>query len=110
MNWPTRPLTHVDVTAYESTLTNGYESNLTNVYRAAVVFEQMEEITWLVGSDRWLLNLFTWQDDVNAEVGREWQISPICRLLVERSFVLDGTKRFHDKPQGRSVLRNAKRG
>ena len=26
-----------------------------------------------------------------------------------RAFVLDGTKRFHDKPQGRTVLRDAKR-
>ena len=38
-----------------------------------------------------------------------WQISPIYRLLVEGPFVLDGTKRFHDKPQGRIVLRVAKR-
>ena len=46
---------------------------------------------------------------MNAEVGRAWQISPICRLLVEVAFVLDGTMRFHDKPQGRSVLRDATR-
>ena len=47
---------------------------------------------------------------MDAEVGRAWQISPISRLLVEGAFVLDGTMRFHDKPQGRSVLRDAKRG
>ena len=40
------------------------------MYRAAVVYEQVEEeLSWLVGSDQRLLNLFTWQDEVNAEVG-----------------------------------------
>ena len=35
MRWTTRPLTYVDVTAYESILTD--------VYRTAVVYEQVEE-------------------------------------------------------------------
>ena len=53
MKWPTRPPTYVDVMAYESTLTKGYESNFTNVYRAAVVYEQIEEEShgWLVVSE-----------------------------------------------------------
>ena len=45
-----------------------------------------------------------------ASVCNAWQISPICRLPVVGAFVLDGTKRFHDKPQGRSVMRDAKKG
>ena len=52
---------------------------------------------------------YAWQNDVNASVYKALQISPICRLLVEGAFVLDGTKCFHDKPQGRSVMRDAKR-
>ena len=35
--------------------------------------------------------------DVKASVYEAWQKSPICRLMVEGAFVLDGTKRFHDK-------------
>ena len=52
---------------------------------------------------------YVWQNDVEASVYKAWQISPICRLLFEGVFMLDGTKRFHDKSQGRTVLRDAKR-
>ena len=51
-----------------------------------------------------------WQNDVKASVYKAWQISPICRLLVEGAFLLDGTKCFHDKPKGRSVMRDVKKG
>ena len=40
---------------------------------------------------------YVWQDDVKASVYNAWHISPLCRMLVERAFVLDGTERFHDK-------------
>ena len=43
-----------------------------------------------------------------CSVYNAWQISPICRMLAVGAFVLDGTKRFYDKNQGRIVLEDAK--
>ena len=105
MKWPTTQLTYVDVTAHESALlTNGYESNLTTVYRAAAVYEQIEEyLSWLVGRDQWMLSLFAWQDNVNAEVGKAWQMSSFCRILFAGPSCLTEPSAFRTfDPQGRT--------
>ena len=63
---------------------------------------------WCQGSPEHIAPSYPWQSDVKASVYKAWQISPNCRLLVEGAFVLDQTKRIHDKPQGRIVLRVAR--
>ena len=72
MEWPTRPLTHVDITAYDSTLTNGCTSQSSQV----CIVPHRQALT------QRLRNLFTWQDDVNAEVGEAWQVTLFCDILV----------------------------
>ena len=64
---------------------------------------------WCPGRSEHISPSYVWENDVKASVHKAWQISPSCRLLDELAFVLDGTQRFHDKPQGWSVLRDAKR-
>ena len=64
---------------------------------------------WCPGWSEHIAPSYAWQNDVKSSVYQAWQISPICRLLVEGAFVFDGTKRFHDNPQGLSVLRDAEK-
>ena len=73
MRWPTRPLTYVDATAYESILSERR-------------------------SDKWLRNLFSWHNVVNAEVGEAWQGALFLRHPGCGALVLDATKRHLERP------------
>ena len=59
----------------------------------------------MVGSERWLLNVFTWQDDVNA-VDRAWQKSSFCHILFTGPSCLTERSAFKVvDPQGRTEFR-----
>ena len=62
---------------------------------------------WCLGRSEHFFLWYAWQIDVKASVYNAWQISPICPLQVKGAFLLDGTKCFHDKNQGRIVLKDA---
>ena len=46
---------------------------------------------WCPARSEHIAPSYAWQNDVKASVYKAWQISPICRLLVEGAFVFDGT-------------------
>ena len=46
---------------------------------------------WSHGSEEPIVPSHAWQNDVKASVNRTWQMSPLCHMLLLRSFVLDGT-------------------
>ena len=52
---------------------------------------------WCLGSEEPIIPSHAWQNDVKASVNNAWQIWPFCRTPLERAFVLDGIKNYHDK-------------
>ena len=59
---------------------------------SSILHTKWRQRQWCLGRSEHIAPSYVWQNDVKASVYKAWQISPICRLLVEGAFVLNGTK------------------
>ena len=64
---------------------------------------------WCLGRSEHIAPSYAWQNDVKASVFKSLADHSNLPLIGCRAFVLDGTKLFHDKTQGRTALRDAMR-
>ena len=67
-----------------------------------------QRVEWCLGNEKLIVPSHAWQNDVKVSVNNTWQISPCRHMLLVGAFVLDGTKRFYNKSQGRIVPKDAK--